>query len=73
MAIDEKTRPAAIRFGQTLSGNPWYSSVGITENTGHEVLIVYFRRLPPNGGKGIPKEWEGIPVRLQSIGKAVAL
>ena len=73
MEFDEKTRQAAIRLGQNLSGNAWYASVGIGEEAGQEVLIVYLRRLPPNGGKGIPQEWEGLPVRLQHLGKVVAL
>jgi hypothetical protein len=71
--VNENLKQAAIRLGQNLSGNPWYSIVGVAEEAEREDLIIYLRRLPPNGGKGIPKEWEGMPVRLQSIGKAVAL
>src|SRR6266568_3282373 len=71
MAFDEKTRQAAIRLGQALSGKPWFSSAGIGEESGRPVLIIYLRRLPPKAERTFPQSYEGIPVRAQYLGKLV--
>src|SRR6266566_1394888 len=71
MAFDEQTRQAAIRLGQDLSGKPWFSSVGIGEESGRPVLIIYLRRLPPKAERAFPQSYEGIPVRAKRMGKLV--
>src|SRR5438093_9836023 len=71
MAFDEQTRQAAIRLGQELSGKPWFSSVGIGEEAGRPVLIIYLRRLPPKAERTFPQSYEGIPVRAKHIGNVV--
>jgi len=68
MAFDEQTKQAAIRLGQDLSGKPWFSSVGIGQDAGRPVLIVYLRRQPPKAQTVVPRVWEGIPVRAENMG-----
>lgn len=71
MEFDETTKQAAIRLGQRLSGKPWYSSVGIAEEAGAPLLIVYSRRRLPKGETSVPELWDGLPVRVQQVGKVV--
>ncbi len=52
-------------------GKPWFSSVGIGEESGRPVLIIYLRRLPPKAERTFPQSYEGIPVRAQYLGKLV--
>ena len=71
MAFDETTKLAAIHLGQRLGGMSWYSSVGITEEDGMPLLIIYSRRALPKSSMTVPELWEGIKVRVQRIGKVV--
>jgi type I restriction enzyme, R subunit len=71
MAFDEQIKQAAIRLGKDLSGNSWYSSVGIGEDAGHPVLIIYLRRPTPKALSSLPHVWEGIQVRAEHMGKIV--
>ena len=69
MAVDEPTRNAALRLGESLSMSSDYSSVGISEENSRPILIVYLRRnLRKSKPQRIPNDWEGIPVRVQSVG-----
>ena len=68
MAFDEATKSAAVRLGVALRNLPYVSNVGIAEDDGSSILIVYVRRLPKKDGS-IPKTWEGIPVQVRRIGK----
>ena len=70
MAFDETTKLAAIHLGQRLGGVPGYLSVGITEEGGKPLLIVYSRRALPKS-MTVPELWEGLKVRVQRIGKVV--
>ena len=58
-----------MKLGQSLREKSWYSSVGISEEGGHAVLIVYLRKPPGQDGDSIPKQWDGLPVRSKRIGK----
>jgi hypothetical protein len=71
MAFDETTKKAAIRLGRHLSGKPWYSSVGIAEEGGVPLLIVYSRRRLPKGETSVPESWDGMRVRVEHVGKIV--
>jgi hypothetical protein len=67
MAFDDQTKQAAIRLGQAFGRKPWYSSIGISSEKGRPVLIIYTSRRA--GRSQVPASWEGIPVRLQHIGR----
>ena len=67
MAFDDRTKRAAIRLGEALARNPWYSSVGISTDKGRPVLIIYTSRRIGRGK--VPDSWEGIPVRPQHVGR----
>ena len=71
MSFDEATRQAAVRLGKTLSGKPWYSSVGITDQSGAPALIVYSRGRLPKGDTSVPESWDGLPVRIQQLGMVI--
>jgi hypothetical protein len=68
MAFEEHTKQAAVRLGQRLSGKPWYSGVGVSEEGQRTVLIIYSRRRLPRGDRDVPQSWEGLAVRVQQIG-----
>lgn len=68
MAFDESTKQAAIQLGETLAGESWYSSVGITDEGGARSLIVYVRGRTPST-RHVPERWHGLPVRVKRIGQ----
>jgi hypothetical protein len=69
MAFSEETKQAARHLNSRFSGQPWLSSVGITEEAGRPVLLVYLSKHVSKSQSGIPDIWEGVPVRTQYIGK----
>jgi hypothetical protein len=69
MVFDKDIKASALRLGQIFQDKPWYSSVGISEENGSAVFIVYLLRAPGRDRDSIPKEWEGYPVRTERIGK----
>jgi hypothetical protein len=68
MAFDEAIKSATIRLGVALRRLPYVQSVGVGEEHGRSILIVYVRRLPKKDD-GIPKAWEGFPVQVKRLGK----
>jgi len=71
MAYDERTKQAALRLGERLSGKPWYASVGIAGNDNGVELIVYSRRRLPKDETAVPETWDGLPVRVRTMGTVV--
>ena len=72
MAFDKPVTQAALSLGRKLSASSWYSSVGITEHERSPVLIVYLRkRLSRADASRIPTRWEGIPVKIEQVGRIV--
>jgi len=69
MAFDHASRQAAISLGEHLKGKSWFSSVGISGEEGNCTLIVYTRRRLVQGKGDVPCVWEGLPVRLQVVGR----
>ena len=67
MALDPQVRAAALHLGGQLQGESWFSSVGIGEDNGAPVLIIYARRkLPERSVKTLPESWEHFPVSRKS-------
>ena len=64
MAFDEGTKSAAMRLGSALGSLPFFQSVGIGNERGRPILIVYVRRASRKGD-GIPSIWEGLPVHKE--------
>lgn len=74
MAIDQHIRDAALHLGDTLRDRSWFSGVGIAEEMGRPVLMIYLsRRLPKKPAVEIPNVWEDVPVRIQEIGRIAPL
>jgi hypothetical protein len=69
MAFDEKVKVAAFQLGKRLDAKPWFWNVGISEEEGHPVLIVYLKDNASAAAKIVPKEWQGMTVRMKRIGK----
>ena len=69
MAFSEETKQAARRLNSRFSGQPWLSSVGITEEAGRPVLLVYLSKHVSKGQSGLPDVWEGFPVHTQYMGR----
>jgi hypothetical protein len=69
MVFDKDIKASAVRLGKVFHDKPWYSSVGISEENGSPVFIVYLRSAPGKDRNSIPKEWEGCSVRTERIGK----
>ena len=69
MVFDEQIKASAIRLGQLLSDKPWFSSVGLSEESGLPVFIIYLRNAPGSDRDSIPKQWDGFTVRAKRIGK----
>ena len=69
MVFDEQTIASAIRLGQVLHDKPWFSSVGLSEEHGRPVFIIYLHRAPGPERDSIPKQWDGFSVRTERIGK----
>jgi hypothetical protein len=67
MVFDDHTICAATNLAARLQGKPWFSSVGMAEEGNNPVLIIYLTRKPKV--IEIPPFWEGIPIRIQEIGK----
>lgn len=73
MVYDDRVITAATNLGFRLQGNAWFSSIGVSEENGKTILIVYLRKRPKVHDDPIPKTWDGIPVRLSEIGKVRSL
>ena len=71
MVFDDKTKESANRLWEEFKGKPWFSSVGLGEEEGQPVLIVYLRRSAGNEQKRVPGSWDNIPVRVQTIGRVI--
>ena len=69
MVFDEKIRDSAMRLGEVFREKPWFLSVGLSEERGHPVFIIYLRSTPGPERDSIPKRWDGFPVRTERIGK----
>ena len=69
MVFDEQIKASAVRLGKVFQDKPWFSSVGISEESGTPSFIVYLRSAPGKDRNSIPKEWEGYSVRTERIGK----
>jgi hypothetical protein len=69
MVFDKDIKASALRLGKIFQDKPWYSSVGISEENGTPVFIVYLRTAPGKDRSSIPKDWEGYSVRTERIGK----
>ena len=69
MAFSEQTKQAARRLNSKFNGQPWFSSVGISEEAGTIILLVYLSKHVSRGQAGIPDLWEGVPVRIQYMGR----
>jgi hypothetical protein len=69
MVFDEHVKASAIRLGQALREKPWFSSVGVSEEAGRPVFILYLRSAPGPERDSIPKEWDGFAVRTERLGK----
>lgn len=67
MAFDEQTKQAATRLAQQLAGKPWVFSVGVSEEEGKPVIIVYLKSRNPRSS--VPEDREGLPVRTEYIGQ----
>jgi hypothetical protein len=69
MVFDEQIKDSAIRLEQVIHDKPWFSSVGLSEEYGRPVFIIYLRSAPGPERDSIPKQWEGFSVRTERIGK----
>ena len=68
MAFDEPTKSAAVQLRINLRLLPYVEGVGIGDERGQPILIVYVRRLPKKHDN-VPQTWDNLPVRLRLIGK----
>lgn len=70
MDSNPHVRQAAVHLGEELRNQQWFSAVGVAEEKGIPILVVYFRRRPPeNWRKSLSEKWDEIPVRLKILGK----
>jgi hypothetical protein len=70
MASEKNIKAAALELGRTFRGEPWFLSVGISEENGRPVLIVYLRKQPPRSKREVlPATWDSIPVRVTVMGR----
>jgi hypothetical protein len=72
MEFDPKLRQAAVSLGRELGDRVWVSSVGVAEQSGHPVLVLYLSR--PVQAKALsmlPSEWEHLPVMVRQMGKLI--
>lgn len=69
MVFGKDIEASARRFGKVFHDKPWFSSIGISEENGTPVFIVYLRSAPGRDRNSIPKDWEGYSVRTERIGK----
>jgi hypothetical protein len=70
MASDPKLIQAARSLGSGLRGRAWLSSVGIGEEDGHPVLVLYLsKQLQAKAIKALPSQWQQLPVKVQHLGK----
>jgi len=70
MAFDPKLIQAARSLGSELSGRAWLSSVGIGEEDGHPVLVLYLSKpLQAKAIKALLRQWQQLPVKVQLLGK----
>jgi len=70
MAFDPKLIQAARSLGSELSGRAWLSSVGIGEEDGHPVLVLYLSKpLQAKAIEALPSQWQQLPVKVQLLGK----
>ena len=72
MASDPKLIQAARSLGSELSGYAWFSSVGVGEEDGHPVLVLYLSKpLQAKTIKTLPSQWQQLPVKVKHLGKLI--
>lgn len=72
MEFDPQLRNAAVSLKRELGDRACLSSVGVAEESGHPVLVIYLSR--PVQAKvlgALPGEWEHLPVMVRQMGKLV--
>lgn len=62
-------KAAASTLYDSLSRNQWLVSVGVSEEGGRQLLVVYTNRRPSISRTLVPNEWEGYPVALRQLGQ----
>lgn len=72
MEFDPKLRQAAVSLKRELGDRAWLSSVGVAEESGHPVLVLYLSRPVQAKVLGmLPGEWEQLPVMVRQMGKLI--
>lgn len=72
MEFDPKLRQAAVSLKRELEDRAWLSSVGVAEESGHPVLVIYLSRPVQAKALGaLPSVWEHLPVMVRQMGKLV--
>lgn len=62
-------KAAASTLYDLLSRNQWLVSVGVSEEDGRQLLVVYTNRRSSISRTLVPHEWEGYPVVLRQLGQ----
>ena len=72
MELSQELRKAASSLAEALQPIATVSSVGIGEEGGHPILLVYTsRQLKAGELRALPSHWENFPVRARNMGKVV--
>lgn len=62
-------KAAASTLYDLLSRHQWLVSVGVSEEGGRQLLVVYTNRRPSSSHALVPQEWEGYRVALRQLGQ----
>lgn len=72
MEFDPRLRQAALSLKRELGDRAWLSSVGVAEEAGHPVLVLYLARpVQAKALRMLPSEWDHLPVMVRQMGKLV--
>ena len=72
MEFDSTLRKAAVSLGAALCDRPWLSSVGVGEDSGRPVLVLYLSKpVPLKVLQLLPSEWNHFPIMVRQMGKLV--
>lgn len=72
MEFYPQLRHAAVSLKRELGDRGWLSSVGVAEESGGPVLVIYLSRPVPAKVLGaLPRMWEQLPVVVRQMGKLV--
>jgi len=70
MDFSSELREAAVALGIELQTLPAAFSIGIGEEKGRPIFLMYTsRRLSRSESSSVPPEWRKIPVHMQVLGK----